>query len=106
MIEVSNLSRRYGALTAVDDLSFRAQPGEVLGFLGPNGAGKSTTMRVIAGFIAPSAGSVTVCGHDVQREPIAARRIMGYLPEGAPSYGEMSAAAFLGFIADLRGLRG
>ncbi|MBP6513925.1 MAG: ATP-binding cassette domain-containing protein [Steroidobacteraceae bacterium] len=106
MIEVSNLSRRYGALTAVDDLSFRVQPGEVLGFLGPNGAGKSTTMRVIAGFIAPSAGSVTVCGHDVQREPIAARRIMGYLPEGAPSYGEMSAAAFLGFIADLRGLRG
>ena len=106
MIEISHLSKRYGELTAVDDISFNVQPGEVFGFLGPNGAGKSTTMKMITGFLAPSAGSVRVCGHDVQAEPLAAKSRMGYLPEGAPLYGEMSVRAFLAFIADVRGLTG
>jgi ABC-2 type transport system ATP-binding protein len=106
MIEISHLTKRYGALTAVDDISFNVSPGEVLGFLGPNGAGKSTTMKVITGFLAPTAGTVRVCGHDVETDSLAARRLMGYLPEGAPSYGEMSVQSFLGFIADIRGLEG
>lgn len=106
MIETQHLTRRYGALTAVDDLSFRVEPGEVLGFLGPNGAGKSTTMRMLAGFIAPSSGSARVCGHDLETATLEAKRCIGYLPEGAPSYGEMTVRAFLGFIADLRGLDG
>ncbi|MEZ5459900.1 MAG: ATP-binding cassette domain-containing protein [Steroidobacteraceae bacterium] len=106
MIETTDLTRRYGALTAVDGISFRVEPGEVLGFLGPNGAGKSTTMRMLAGFIAPTSGTARICGHDVERDPLAAKRCLGYLPEGAPSYGEMSVRGFLGFIADLRGLEG
>lgn len=106
MIETQHLTRRYGALTAVDDLTFRVEPGEVLGFLGPNGAGKSTTMRMLAGFIAPSSGSARVCGHDVETATLEAKRCIGYLPEGAPSYGEMTVQAFLGFISDLRGLEG
>ncbi len=106
MIEVSHLTKRYGPLAAVDDVTFNVAPGEVLGFLGPNGAGKSTTMKMIAGFLAPTEGSVRVCGHDVEQAPLAAKRIMGYLPEGAPSYGEMTVAAFLDFIADIRDLQG
>jgi ABC-2 type transport system ATP-binding protein len=106
MIEISHLSKRYGPLKAVDDISFNVDPGEVLGFLGPNGAGKSTTMKLITGFLAPTSGTVRVCGHDVQAEPLAAKSRMGYLPEGAPSYGEMSVRAFLEFIADVRGLSG
>ncbi|HEX3141286.1 MAG TPA: ABC transporter ATP-binding protein [Rhizobacter sp.] len=106
MIEASGLRKRYGRLMAVDGISFRAEPGEVLGFLGPNGAGKSTTMRMIAGFLAPSEGTAKVCGHDVQDDAMAARRALGYLPEGAPSYAEMTPRGLLGFIADLRGLRG
>jgi ABC-2 type transport system ATP-binding protein len=106
MIEINHLSKRYGALVAVDDVSFSVRPGEVLGFLGPNGAGKSTTMKMITGFLAPSAGSVRVCGHDVEAEPLAAKSRMGYLPEGAPSYGEMTVRAFLDFIAEVRGLSG
>jgi ABC-2 type transport system ATP-binding protein len=106
MIEISHLSKRYGALTAVDDVSFDVKAGEVLGFLGPNGAGKSTTMKMITGFLAPSSGTVRVCGHDVQAAPLAAKSCMGYLPEGAPSYGEMSVRAFLEFISDVRGLTG
>ena len=106
MIETQHLTRRYGALTAVDDLTFRVEPGEVLGFLGPNGAGKSTTMRMLAGFIAPSSGSARVCGHDLETATLEAKRCIGYLPEGAPSYGEMTVRAFLGFIADLRSLEG
>jgi ABC-2 type transport system ATP-binding protein len=106
MIKIHHLSKRYGDKLAVDDLSFDVAPGEVLGFLGANGAGKSTTMRMIAGFISPSAGDVSVCGHDIARAPIAAKRCMGYLPEGAPSYGEMTVAEFLDFIADVRGLSG
>jgi len=105
MIETDQLTRRYGHLTAVDALSIRAEPGQVLGLLGPNGAGKSTAMRMIAGFLAPSAGPARVCGYDVQREPMAARRALGYLPEGAPSYGEMTVREFLVFIARVRGLK-
>ena len=106
MIQTKGLTKRFGHLTAVDDLSFTVAPGEVLGFLGPNGAGKSTTMKMIAGFIAPTAGTVTVCGHDIENAPVEARESLGYLPEGAPLYGEMTAAAFLEFIADIRGLQG
>ncbi|MCZ8130669.1 MAG: ABC transporter ATP-binding protein [Steroidobacteraceae bacterium] len=106
MIEVNHLTKRYGDVLAVDDLSFGVAPGEILGFLGPNGAGKSTTMRIVAGFVAPTAGTARVCGHDVARAPLAARRALGYLPEGAPSYPEMTPRAFLGFCADVRGLAG
>jgi ABC-2 type transport system ATP-binding protein len=106
MIKTEHLSKRYGTLTAVDDVSFEVRPGEVLGFLGPNGAGKTTTMRMLTGFIAPSSGRAWVYGHDVETDPIAARSCIGYLPEGAPLYGEMTALGFLEFIADLRGLRG
>jgi len=106
MITTKNLSKRYGEILAVDDLSFSVAPGEVLGFLGANGAGKSTTMRMIAGFISPSAGEISVCGHDIERAPVAAKSCMGYLPEGAPSYGEMTVAEFLDFVADIRGLKG
>jgi ABC-2 type transport system ATP-binding protein len=106
MITTKNLSKRYGGKLAVDDLTFSVEPGEVLGFLGANGAGKSTTMRMIAGFISPSAGQATVCGHDIERSPVEAKSCMGYLPEGAPSYGEMTVAEFLDFVADIRGLRG
>ena len=106
MIEVNQLCKRYGSLTAVDGISFKVQAGEVLGFLGPNGAGKSTTMKVIAGFLAPTSGSVSVCGNDVTDQPLAAKSVMGYLPEGAPTYGEMTVIAFLRFIADVRRLAG
>ncbi|MBM0108748.1 ABC transporter ATP-binding protein [Steroidobacter sp. S1-65] len=106
MIEIKNLSKRYGALTAVNDISFTVRPGEVLGFLGPNGAGKSTTMKMITGFLTPTSGSISVCGHDVENDPLAAKAVMGYLPEGAPSYGEMTVRGFLEFIANVRGLTG
>lgn len=106
MITTSHLSKNYGGKLAVNDLSFSVAPGEVLGFLGANGAGKSTTMRMIAGFLSPSAGSVTVCGHDVERAPVAAKSRMGYLPEGAPSYGEMTVTEFIDFVSDIRALRG
>ncbi len=105
MIETSNLTRCYGSLVAVDALSIRAEPGQVLGLLGPNGAGKSTAMRLIAGFLAPTAGTARVCGHDVVRAPLQAKRALGYLPEGAPSYGEMTVREFLLFIVRMRGLR-
>lgn len=104
MIEIRNLSKRYGALTAVNDISFSVSAGQVLGFLGPNGAGKSTTMKMITGFLTPTSGSVSVCGHDVETQPLAAKAVMGYLPEGAPSYGEMTVRGFLEFIAEIRGL--
>jgi ABC-2 type transport system ATP-binding protein len=106
MIEIKHLSTRYGALTAVNDISFSVSPGQVLGFLGPNGAGKSTTMKMITGFLTPTSGSISVAGHDVQDDPLAAKAVMGYLPEGAPSYGEMTVRSFLSFIADVRGLTG
>ncbi len=100
MIETQQLSKRYGRVTAVDAITFKVGPGEVLGFLGPNGAGKSTTMRMLAGFLAPDGGKASVCGHDVVRDPLGARRALGYLPEGAPNYGEMGVLAFLAFVAD------
>ena len=106
MIKCQNLTKRYGQLLAVDDLSFQVEPGEVLGFLGPNGAGKSTTMRIIAGFQPATSGSVTVCGFDVDSQSTAAKSRIGYLPEGAPSYPEMSPRSFLEFIADIRGMEG
>ena len=106
MIKTEHLSKRYETLTAVDDVTFEVRPGEVLGFLGPNGAGKSTTMRMLAGFIAPTAGKASICGHDVETDALAAKTKLGYLPEGAPGYGEMSVRRFLEFIADLRRLSG
>ena len=106
MIKTEALTKRYGALTAVDAVSFTAAPGEVLGFLGPNGAGKTTTMRMLAGFISATSGRASICGHDVDTDSLAARTCLGYLPEGAPGYGEMTVRDFLNFIADLRRLRG
>src|ERR1700732_5459871 len=106
MITTKNLSKRYGDKLAVDDLTFSVAPGEVLGFLGANGAGKSTTMRMIAGFISPSAGKVSVCGHDIEKSPVQAKSCMGYLPEGAPCYGEMTVGEFLDFVSDIRSLAG
>ena len=106
MISTDSLYKTFGGLVAVDRISFDVGAGEVLGFLGPNGAGKSTTMKMIAGFLAPTSGRALVCGHDVEAAPLAARRCLGYLPEGAPSYGEMTPASFLRFIADIRGLSG
>jgi ABC-type uncharacterized transport system ATPase subunit len=90
MIKTEHLTKHYGALTAVEDVSFQVGPGEVLGFLGPNGAGKTTTMRMLAGFVTPTSGRASICGHDVESDPLAAKTALGYLPEGAPSYGEMT----------------
>ena len=106
MIKVENLSKSFGQKRAVDGISFEVAKGEVLGFLGPNGAGKSTTMRMITGFIPPSTGSVSVCGLDVLEHPIEVKRRIGYLPEAAPSYTDMSVLSFLKFSAGMRGLRG
>ena len=105
MIKTQNLAKNFDGIQAVDDLTFSVEPGEVLGFLGPNGAGKSTTMRMLAGFITPSGGSASICGHDVVADAIAARSALGYLPGGAPHYAEMTVGGFLDFIADLRGLK-
>jgi len=104
VLEIENLTKRYGQHTVVDDLSFHCAPGEVLGFLGPNGAGKSTTMKMVTGFVPPSAGRVSVCGLDIDQASLEARRCIGYLPEGAPCYPEMTPSSFLEFIADIRGL--
>ena len=106
MIRVRNLSKRFGAREAVRDVSFEVQPGEVLGFLGPNGAGKSTTMRMITGYLAPTSGEVWLNGYDVTDKPVEARRGLGYLPENAPSYPDMTVEEFLGFIAEMRGYHG
>jgi ABC-2 type transport system ATP-binding protein len=106
MIKVESLVKSFGAKRAVDDISFSVERGEVLGFLGPNGAGKSTTMRVITGFYPPSSGRVTVGGYDIVEEPIAAKRLIGYLPENAPGYADMTVHGFLSFAAEIRGLKG
>ena len=106
LIEIANLSKRFGSFTAVNGVSFSVARGEVLGFLGPNGAGKSTTMRMLAGFMTPSAGSARICGHDVQTDAVAARRSLGFLPEGAPTYPEMAVEGFLRFVARIRGYSG
>ncbi len=106
MIKVHNLAKDFGTKRAVDGVSFSVERGEVLGFLGPNGAGKSTTMRMITGFIPPSDGTVTVGGFDIVEHPIQARRLIGYLPENAPAYTDMTVHGFLNFAAEIRGLRG
>jgi ABC-2 type transport system ATP-binding protein len=106
MIKIDGLTKKYGQHTVVDNLSFECSSGEVLGFLGPNGAGKSTTMKMLTGFVAPSSGSASVCGHDIATDALAARRKLGYLPEGAPCYPEMTPKSFLEFIADVRELDG
>jgi ABC-2 type transport system ATP-binding protein len=106
MIEIRHLAKRFGALQAVQDLSMQLHPGEVLGFLGPNGAGKSTTMKMITGFFAPDSGEVLIQGVNVQQDPIGAQKLIGYLPEGAPSYSDMQVQRFLNFIAEVRGYRG
>jgi ABC-2 type transport system ATP-binding protein len=104
MIRIDNLVKTFGHKRAVDGVSFNVERGEVLGFLGPNGAGKSTTMRMITGFMPPSAGRVTVGGHDVAESPLAAKRLIGYLPENAAAYPDMTVRSFLEFAAELRGL--
>ena len=106
MIQIEHLTKSFGQRRVVDDLSFTVERGEVLGFLGPNGAGKSTTMRMITGFLPASSGRVAIGGHDVAEEPLAAKRLIGYLPESAASYPDMSVNGFLLFIAELRGLAG
>jgi ABC-2 type transport system ATP-binding protein len=105
-IEIDNLAKHFGAIKAVDGVSFSVNKGEVLGFLGPNGAGKSTTMKMVTGFLTPTSGTVRVCGHDVLTDPIAVKASLGYLPEGAPAYADMTPDSFLRFIADIRGLSG
>ena len=106
MIEIRNLTKKFGRFTAVDKLSFTVTEGEVLGFLGPNGAGKSTTMKVITGFLSASGGTVILDGYDISKNPIEVKSRIGYLPEGAPCYGDMTTLAFLKFIARIRGYRG
>lgn len=106
LVTIDHLKKDFGSIVAVDDVSFTVDKGEVLGFLGPNGAGKSTTMKMITGFLTPTSGSVTVCGFDVQDHPLDAKRRLGYLPEGAPAYQDMTPEGFLFFIAQLRGYRG
>ena len=103
LIESEGLTKRFGGFTAVDSVSFEVARGEVVGFLGPNGAGKSTTMRMLAGFMTPSAGTARIRGHDVQKRPVQAKAALGFLPEGAPTYPEMQVEDFLRFCARVRG---
>ena len=103
MIEIDHLTKRFDDITAVDDVSFHVDRGEVLGFLGPNGAGKSTTMKMVTGFLHPTSGTARVGGHDITAEPLAAKRLIGYLPEGAPLYPDMTPESFLRFIGEIRG---
>jgi len=106
MINVENLTKIFGTKRAVDGVSFTVARGEVLGFLGPNGAGKSTTMRMLTGFLPPTSGKVTVGGFDITENPIPAKKLLGYLPESAPAYTDMTVHGFLDFAAEIRGLRG
>ena len=104
MIEVQHLTKRYGRVTAVDDVSFRVEPGEILGFLGPNGAGKTTTMRVLTGYMPASNGRAVVAGYDVFDHPIEAKRRTGYLPETPPLYPDMTVREYLDFVAKIKGV--
>ncbi len=104
LVETRALVKRFGDFTAVDNISFSVDRGEVVGFLGPNGAGKSTTMKIISGFLEPTSGQALIAGFDSHKDPIPARRKLGYLPEGAPAYPDMSVANFLNFVASMRGL--
>ena len=106
MIETKQLTKRFGPILAVDSVSLGVARGEVLGFLGPNGAGKSTTMKMVTGFLPPTSGTAVVGGHDVVKEPLEVKEKIGYLPEGAPAYPDMTPESFLNFIAEVRGLRG
>ena len=106
MITIEGLTKRFGSLTAVDNISLSVGRGEVLGFLGPNGAGKSTTMKMLTGYLPITSGRASVCGFDVVSEAIKARKKIGYLPEGSPLYGDMSCLLFLNFVAEIRGYRG
>lgn len=106
MIVLNGLTKKFGRLVAVDGITLTVKQGEVLAFLGPNGAGKSTTMKMVTGFLTPTAGTVVVCGFDVVVQPLAAKTCLGYLPEGAPAYGDMTPVNFLSFIADVRGYGG
>ena len=106
LLELDGLEKRFGAVVAVDGISLSVPAGEVLGFLGPNGAGKSTTMKMAAGYLTPDAGAARICGFDVATRPIQAKRLIGYLPEGAPAWGEMTPISFLKFCARVRGLAG
>lgn len=105
MINVVGLTKDYGSRRAVNNLSFSAQKGEILGFLGPNGAGKTTTMRILTGYMPPTSGTVTIGGHDVIEDSLAVRRIVGYLPETVPLYNDMTVREYLRYMADLRGLK-
>jgi ABC-2 type transport system ATP-binding protein len=105
MIEVKGLVKTYGTKRAVDGITFTVKRGDILGFLGPNGAGKSTTMKMITGFLSPDAGTATVGGISVTEDPVAVKQKLGYLPESAPAYPEMTVEEFLGFIAEVRGFR-
>ncbi|UCE64827.1 MAG: ATP-binding cassette domain-containing protein [Nitrospirota bacterium] len=106
MVEIQKLRKEFGPILAVDGVSFTVGQGEVLGFLGPNGAGKSTTMKMITGFLTPTSGTVRISGFDIQEHPLEAKKRIGYLPEGAPAYLDMTPATFLTFIAEMRGFRG
>ena len=106
MIEVSHLSKKYGPFTAVDDVSFRAESGEIMGFLGPNGAGKTTTMRIITGYMPATEGTAIVAGFDVFDQPLEAKRRTGYLPETPPLYPDMTVREYLRFVAKIKGVRG
>lgn len=106
MVDVVGISKSYGSIKAVDEISFSTDKGDVLGVLGPNGAGKSTTMKIVTGFLNPDAGSVTIGGDDISEAPIAVKKRIGYLPEGAPLYADMTTSAFLDFIAQVRGFHG
>ena len=106
MITIEGLTKRFGSLTAVDNISLSVGRGEVLGFLGPNGAGKSTTMKMLTGYLPITSGRASVCGFDVVSDAIKAREKIGYLPEGSPLYGDMSCLLFLNFVAEIRGYRG
>ena len=106
LIEIKHLVKHFGPIEAVRGISFTVDRGEVLGFLGPNGAGKSTTMKMVAGFLTPTEGTAVICGHDVIQDPIAAKKCLGYLPEGAPAYPDMTGLAFLDFVAQIRGYHG
>ena len=106
MLKVDKLKKSFGSFEAVKGISFEVAKGEVLGFLGPNGAGKSTTMRMITGFIPPTSGTAEICGHDIIKDPVGAKNVLGYLPEAAPSYRAMTVCDFLAFIAKIRGYSG
>jgi ABC-2 type transport system ATP-binding protein len=106
MVDIQGLRKTFGPIVAVDGVSFTVGKGEVLGFLGPNGAGKSTTMKMITGFLTPTSGTVRICGHNIEDTPIEAKKRIGYLPEGAPAYQDMTPASFLAFIGEMRGYHG